>query len=471
MNRNAYWSAVAAVAAVSLFVDVLGIGDAAGRAYCAVRHPVEAFTTNRTACERQHILQRQGGGGHSVNTIWINTVEHDYADRSGANPPWEVSERGMWGDWGDDNLKRAYKMGVYANGYHFLVYDYRGDGEVTLIEWDGASHFTYVVASAFNFITKEASYVGFQWRRGDGRAQHVDSILGVFVDFAEVAVGIGYGAIGIVVGTLLNPVDTLFNFAGMLVYSVESVAVGLWNTLVDILSLLTLDGRKCRRPTGDARDWLTRGRGGFPMEKRTRLDRLPLRLLLGLPDALRLWRLRRMFKSIVKPPPAGPSQETLAAAGAERLRFREAAALCAGAPITPLLFGSPKIKAWEDRLLEAGNYDASTVLTADEWSHRVWLWVFKSRSPGQGPGAVEPNALRERDGRHSSLPSSGGRGAASRIGMAERAGSHLRSRQQGDRPCHNAADWAGVRRGMPAAKGVFLELGPQAPPARRCVRC
>ena len=40
----------------------------------------------------------------------------------------------MWGDWGDDNLKRAYKMAVYANGYHFLVYDFRGDAEMTMLE-------------------------------------------------------------------------------------------------------------------------------------------------------------------------------------------------------------------------------------------------------------------------------------------------------------------------------------------------
>lgn len=242
MHLNKRYVAAVALVTVSAFaVDILGVGDEVGGAYCAARHPVESLTTDRpSACERQHILQRQRGGGDRANTIWINTVEHDYADRVGPNPPWEAAERGLWGDWGDDNLKRAYKMGVYANGYHFLVYDYRGDGEITLVEWDGASHVTYVIATVFNFITKEASYIGFQWRRGGAQTQYFDAVLGVLLDFAEVFVGVGYGAVGIVVGTVCNPVDTFGNLAGMVVYSVEVAAVGLWNTVADILSLLTL---------------------------------------------------------------------------------------------------------------------------------------------------------------------------------------------------------------------------------------
>ena len=141
MNRNAYWSAVAAVIVATFGADMLGIGAHTGKAYCSLRHPVEALTTTRTACEQQHVLQNQGPyndkdkDNNKKNAIWINTVEHDYADRS-SNRPWEVSEKGMWGEWGDDNLKRAYKMGVYANGYHFMVYDYpSGPAHMTLVEW------------------------------------------------------------------------------------------------------------------------------------------------------------------------------------------------------------------------------------------------------------------------------------------------------------------------------------------------
>lgn len=72
MREGSYMSVLAVVAVVTLLVDVLGVGDMAGRSYCSVRHPVEALTSSRTACERQHVLQRQGGGGDKANTIWIN---------------------------------------------------------------------------------------------------------------------------------------------------------------------------------------------------------------------------------------------------------------------------------------------------------------------------------------------------------------------------------------------------------------
>ena len=238
MDNKAYWSAVAFVVVALLLADFL---EVSGRTYCAVRHPVEALTTSRTACEQQHVIQQQHGGGHVANVIWINTSEHDYSDRS-RNAPWEVAHDGLWGDWGDDNLKRAYKMGVYANGYHFMVYDYGrgGDATMTLFEWDGASHVTYMVGSVFNFITKELSYAGYQLDRDGDASQLSDAILGVFIDLAEVAIGLGYGALGVVVGTVFNPIDTVGNLLGMVVYSVESAAVGLWNTVADILSLITL---------------------------------------------------------------------------------------------------------------------------------------------------------------------------------------------------------------------------------------
>ncbi|WP_157035285.1 hypothetical protein [Psychromonas ingrahamii] len=58
-----------------------------GKGYCSIRHPVEAITSNRTACESQHIIQQQSSGADGNNTIWINTTQHDYLDRS-IDQPW-----------------------------------------------------------------------------------------------------------------------------------------------------------------------------------------------------------------------------------------------------------------------------------------------------------------------------------------------------------------------------------------------
>ena len=108
---------------------------------------------------------------------------------------------------------------------------------MTLYEWDGASHVTYMVASLFNFITKELSYLGYQFEAKD--PQWTDAVLGVAIDAVEFLVGLGYGFIGIIVGTVFNPWDTATNLFGMIVLSVESIAVGLWNTVADLISLVT----------------------------------------------------------------------------------------------------------------------------------------------------------------------------------------------------------------------------------------
>lgn len=219
-------------------VDFLDWERGIGGLYCVVRHPVEAISSDRTTtCEEQHVIQRREGGRNDGNIILINALEHDYADRS-KDKPWSKAIGGLWCDCGDHNLKRAYKMGIYANGYHFMIYDYRGEGHMTLVEWDGASHVTYMVASTFNFVTKELSYMGYQFEAKD--SQWADAILGVAIDVVELLVGIGYSVVGIIVGTIFNPYDTATNLLGMVVLSVESIAVGLWNTVADLVSMITL---------------------------------------------------------------------------------------------------------------------------------------------------------------------------------------------------------------------------------------
>lgn len=240
MNNQTVAGVIGVIVCLAI-LDFLGWLRFAGPVYCAVRHPVEALTTKRTACEQQHIIQQQHGGDHDRNVVWINTKEHDYLDRS-KDRPWQKAWDGMWGDWGDNNLKQAYKLGVYANGYHFTVYDYhrqsRGEGHLTLYAWDGASHFVYMVASVFNFITKELSYLGYQLEADE--AQWSDAVLGVAIDLAELGAGLCYGVAGLIVGTIVNPIDTIGNLLGMVVLSVEAIIVGLWNTVADILAILSL---------------------------------------------------------------------------------------------------------------------------------------------------------------------------------------------------------------------------------------
>ena len=210
-----------------------------GKGYCLIRHPVEALTSNRTACESQHVIQQQSSGSDDKNTIWINTTHHDYLDRS-IDKPWE-KERPYF-NFGDENLERAYMMGTYANGYHFLTYDHHGEGDLTLFTWDGMSHLTYLVASVANIVTKEMSYIGYQMDRGGKNqvTQYIDAVIGVVIDLLELCFGVIYSILGMILGTILNPWDTLTNIPGALALSAEAIVEGIANTASDFISLVTL---------------------------------------------------------------------------------------------------------------------------------------------------------------------------------------------------------------------------------------
>lgn len=211
-----------------------------GKGYCSLRHPVEAMTSKRTTtCESQHVIQQQSGGGNIENTIWISVSEHDYLDRS-VDRPWE-KER-PWFNIGDANLEKAYMQGVYTRGFHFITYDHLRDGVPTLWAWDGASHATYAVAATFNVITKELSYLGYQIERWFKKkdTQIIDALIGVVINLVELGLGIAYSMLGIIVGTLFNPIDTLLNIPGAVFLSIEAVVEGVANTISDLIAIFTL---------------------------------------------------------------------------------------------------------------------------------------------------------------------------------------------------------------------------------------
>ena len=205
--------------------------------WCKIRHPVEALTSSpRSTCEEQHIIQKNAGGGDTENIILINTTEHDYLDRSGSKP-WEKNRPWLI-FWGNENLESAFMMGMYANGYHYQVRDYeKRNTATTLLKWDGASHAVYVSSSVFNFVAKALSYTAYQSRKNP--LLLIDALIGIPIDFAELAIGIVYGTVGMIVGTLFNPLTTIKNLIPAIALIVESAFKGIINTFLGALSLVT----------------------------------------------------------------------------------------------------------------------------------------------------------------------------------------------------------------------------------------
>lgn len=210
-----------------------------GKGYCAIRHPVETFLSNRASCESQHVIQQQFGGSNNLNTIWINTTLHTYLDRSSCKP-WEL-ERPDFTAYGDENIERAYMIGVYANGYHYFIYDHHGDGTLTLTEWDGATHLLYLITTVINLPQKEIGYIEYQIERykKEQSTQFIDAGIGVVADTIEVFIGAYYSALGIIVGTLFNPIDTLRNIPALVTLTFSGLFNAIWLMLKSLAALLS----------------------------------------------------------------------------------------------------------------------------------------------------------------------------------------------------------------------------------------
>lgn len=211
-----------------------------GKGYCTLRHPVEFLTGNRnTTCESQHIIQREKGGSHYLNTIWINTHLHDYLDRSSARP-WK-KQRPMFRLFGSKNLERSYMLGTWANGFHFVTYDHHGLGKLNLFRWDAVSHLVYAWTSLINYPQKELNYLLYQISllASGKKTQILDALLGIFIDFLEVCVGLLYSILGIFIGAIFHPFDTIRNIVPGALLLITGTVQGIWQFITGCVCLIT----------------------------------------------------------------------------------------------------------------------------------------------------------------------------------------------------------------------------------------
>ncbi|EPL5956092.1 hypothetical protein OZ408_002465 [Pseudomonas aeruginosa] len=218
----------------------LAFTKSVGKGYCLIRHPVEALTSDRSACESQHVIQQQRDGEHQRNTIWISTTHHTYLDRSSCKP-WEY-ERPAFAWLADLNMERAYMTGVWAQGYHFFIYDHHGDGQLTLFEWDGATHLLYLISTISNYPQKQVNQIAYQierYRKGQ-TTQMIDTAIAIPIDLAEVAIGVFYSVAGMVIGTVLNPIDTLRNIVSLFTLGATSIFNAVWLLLKGAVAVATL---------------------------------------------------------------------------------------------------------------------------------------------------------------------------------------------------------------------------------------
>ncbi|MCX4196524.1 hypothetical protein OMR07_13855 [Methylobacterium organophilum] len=142
----------------------------------------------------------------------------------------------------DLNMERAYMTGVWAQGYHFFIYDHHGDGQLTLTEWDGATHLLYLISTIANYPQKQVNQIAYQierYRKGQ-TTQIIDTAIAIPIDLAEVAIGVFYSIAGMVIGTVLNPIDTLRNIVSLITLGAGSLFNAVWLLLKGAVAVATL---------------------------------------------------------------------------------------------------------------------------------------------------------------------------------------------------------------------------------------
>ena len=227
-----------------------GVVKYAGEMYCKLSHPIEWIYPIRhnNTCEEQHIIQRQYNGSDLGNISIIPASSHIATDTWGGSGVWGqgkvAAEKCMDEDPpgttedAEEALCQAYQLGRYQLEYAFLLYDYRKDEwDTTLLSWDGVSHLVYVISYWFNAPAKYIRKLSYLI---DKSHYHLilDHAVQLPIIIIEGSIGILYNGIGIAVGTILHPVDTVNALIGGAWLIVKSIFLGILDMVLTLFLLV-----------------------------------------------------------------------------------------------------------------------------------------------------------------------------------------------------------------------------------------
>lgn len=217
----------------------------AGKIYCGLSHPAELISpVRRSTCEQQHVIQQQSGGSNAENVVWWSASSHVRTDVWDSRPwennrPWFVF--GLTGD-ARQNLEKAYMMGTFGSTWSLFQHTYRGSGDSSLIlaEFDGVSNLLYGISWFANLPQKYLNKVSYISDRGYWHLL-LDMVLAVFVLGLEGVLAIFTTLLGAVVGTVMNPVDTLAAIPGGLWLLVETTVAAIANYVTGVFHFFSLE--------------------------------------------------------------------------------------------------------------------------------------------------------------------------------------------------------------------------------------
>lgn len=259
---------------------IADVFSTAAKFYCKATNPSQVFQPYIIAtCEQQHTIQQQDGGRVDTTVYWSGAY-HTATDRKNMQAVWsnkqhfdlsELTYKKPYEDnpaliWGESDqcteancydLVAAYKMGTYGLRYHLIWTWHEGSkgkrppydvskGESTFLttKWDGVSHLLYGISWVVNIPQKVVNYGAFIL---DGKGKDKKIQYWLFLDFLLLLIVIPIELIlavlgtvsGIVVGTVLNPLDTLFNIPNGIFLLAQTLWVAFSQFFVSVYNMVT----------------------------------------------------------------------------------------------------------------------------------------------------------------------------------------------------------------------------------------
>ena len=219
--------------------------------YCKMSHPFEWLAPvykARRCFEEQHIVQIQEGGGSVGNIAIVPISSHRTTDTWHGCGVWrqskvwerrtsQIANQLTFSSHTRDGIFQAYKLGRYQGEYVFLLFNYQSEGcRPTIIDWDGISHFLYIVSWWVNFPSKyfrKLAYIIYSRRY----LLILDHIILLPVSLAEGLVGTIYNGIGVILGTITKPAATASAIVGGLWLTIESILGGILDIPLTLYAL------------------------------------------------------------------------------------------------------------------------------------------------------------------------------------------------------------------------------------------
>lgn len=240
MNRYSYIAVFLLVFFLSP-VHAQSLPFLAGRTYCTITHPTEAiFKVRNSTCEKQHVIQQQSGGVDELNTVWWAASSHARTDVWN-DKPWQNNR--PWLNFGlgsksRQNLEQAYMMGTFGKSWSYYFHDYNGrNSKPVATKFDGVSNALYYWSWLVNTPQKFVNKLAYIFDKGHYRLL-IDMIVSIPVFLFELVVGGIITVVGVVLGTLLNPVTTVFSIPGGLVLAAETLIPAVFQFALGIFRVI-----------------------------------------------------------------------------------------------------------------------------------------------------------------------------------------------------------------------------------------